>query len=440
MLEKITQNKLLFIILHLVLGYLGTLSFFPAIYGLFSIIIPVIVIFITKNKNEEALFFAAYIAGAEVFIRMIDGFVFYETGKYAVILFLMMGIIFGKFKQVFAPQYIFYVLLLLLGIVLTRVPEGESIRKNILFNLSGPFSLGAAAFYCYQRQITLKRMLDILFSMLLPIFSTIAYLYLRTPKLSEIVFRGASNFSTSGGYGPNQVATVIGVGIFLLTIYLVSRQKLSGYLFLDVIFLIYFSYRGLLTFSRGGLLTGFIAIVTFLFFYIMYRKIGFGIIFKYIIISTVFILAIWLYTLNITNGMLNNRYSNQNASGVQKEDLSSGRGDIIDVQFNNFLENPLGIGVGNGKYARLQEVNVTGASHNEVGRLLEEHGYIGVIILLLLLLNPLLLSFKSNHLQRAFLLSFYLIWFLTINHSAMRVALPGFIYGLSLVKITKYEE
>jgi hypothetical protein len=440
LLEKITQNKLLFIILHLVLGYLGTLSFFPAIYGLFSIIIPVIVIFITKNKNEEALFFAAYIAGAEVFIRMIDGFVFYETGKYAVILFLMMGIIFGKFKQVFAPQYIFYVLLLLLGIVLTRVPEGESIRKNILFNLSGPFSLGAAAFYCYQRQITLKRMLDILFSMLLPIFSTIAYLYLRTPKLSEIVFRGASNFSTSGGYGPNQVATVIGVGIFLLTIYLVSRQKLSGYLFLDVIFLIYFSYRGLLTFSRGGLLTGFIAIVTFLFFYIMYRKIGFGIIFKYIIISTVFILAIWLYTLNITNGMLNNRYSNQNASGVQKEDLSSGRGDIIDVQFNNFLENPLGIGVGNGKYARLQEVNVTGASHNEVGRLLEEHGYIGVIILLLLLLNPLLLSFKSNHLQRAFLLSFYLIWFLTINHSAMRVALPGFIYGLSLVKITKYEE
>lgn len=138
--------------------------------------------------------------------------------------------------------------------------------------------------------------------------------------------------------------------------------------------------------------------------------------------------------------MLNNRYTGKNASGVQKEDLSSGRSDIIKGQFKNFLENPLGIGVGNGKYARLQEVQVTGASHNEIGRLFEEHGYVGLIILILLLITPLLLLFNANNLQKAFLLSFYLIWFLTINHSAMRVALPGFVYALSLMKITEYEE
>lgn len=440
MVHKILQNKLLFIILHLLFGYFGTLRFFPTLYGLASIVIPLIIIFVTRNKNEEALFFAAYIVGAEVFIRMTEGFIFYETGKYAVILFLIAGIFISKFKQVFSVQYIFYILLLLLGIVFTRIPEGESLRTNILFNLSGPITLGVAAFYCYQRQITLKRLLDILFFMLLPVFSVVFFLYFRTPDLNEIVFGGSANFVTSGGFGPNQVATVIGLGMFILTVYLVSKEKLSGYLFLDAIFLVYFSYRGLLTFSRGGTLTAIISIFIFLFFYLLHKKIGFGIIFKYFIISFVFILSIWLYTLDLTDGMLNNRYTGKNASGVQKEDISSGRTDIIRAQFENFLENPLGIGVGNGKYARLQETRITGASHNELGRLLEEHGYIGLVLLLVLVLTPLLLLFNTNYLQKAFLLSFYLIWFLTINHSAMRVALPGFLYALSLIKISEYEE
>ena len=276
--------------------------------------------------------------------------------------------------------------------------------------------------------------------MLLTVFSVVFFLYFRTPDLNEIVFGGSANFVTSGGFGPNQVATVIGLGMFILTVYLVSKEKLSGYLFLDAIFLVYFSYRGLLTFSRGGILTAIISIFIFLFFYLLHKKIGFGIIFKYFIISFVFILSIWLYTLDLTDGMLNNRYTGKNASGVQKEDISSGRTDIIKAQFENFLENPLGIGVGNGKYARLQETRITGASHNELGRLLEEHGYIGLVLLLVLVLTPLLLLFNTNYLQKAFLLSFYLIWFLTINHSAMRVALPGFLYALSLIKISEYEE
>ena len=41
--------------------------------------------------------------------------------------------------------------------------------------------------------------------------------------------------------------------------------------------------------------------------------------------------------------------------------------------------------------------------------------------------------------KKAFTISFYLFWFLTINHSAMRIALPGFIYGLSLIRIVPDE-
>ena len=421
-------------------GYLGTLSLFPTLYGLISILLPIFIIFQTNNQNEEALFFAAYIVGAEVFIRMTGGFIFYETGKYAVILFLIMGIVFGRFKQTFSVQYVFYILLLLLGIVFTQVPEGESLRKNILFNLSGPIVLGVVAFYCYQREITLKKIMDLLFIMLLPLFSMIIYLYFRTPNISEIVFGGEASFEASGGFGPNQVASAIGLGMFILTVYLLSRQKLSGYLFLDVIFLIYFSYRGLLTFSRGGILTAVITLLVFLFFYLLHKKIAFALLLRYSLVSIVFILAIWLYTLDITSGMLNNRYTGKNATGVQK-DITTGRVDILQIQMENFLENPLGIGVGNGKYERLNKgEGITAASHNEMGRLLEEHGYIGFFLLILLLIVPLFNFFRSNNYQRAFIISFYVIWFLTINHSAMRIALPGFIYALSLLNITGTNE
>ncbi len=87
--------------------------------------------------------------------------------------------------------------------------------------------------------------------------------------------------------------------------------------------------------------------------------------------------------------MLNNRYTGKNASGVQKKDITTGRADIFAVQFENFLANPLGIGVGNGKYERKKSLKkVTAASHNEVGRLLEEHGFIGLLLLIIINYNP----------------------------------------------------
>ncbi|AUC22800.1 hypothetical protein BTO15_12195 [Polaribacter sejongensis] len=371
---------------------------------------------------------------------MIGGTILYETGKYGVALFLLLGIFLGPFKQKFSVHFIFYILLLLLGIVFTQVPEGESLRKNIVFNLSGPIVLGICALYFYYRHIPKQVLMNALFFMLLPLFSMITYLYFRTPDLKEIVFGGAANFEASGGFGPNQVATAIGLGIVILVVFLLLKEKLTGYIFLDAFFLIYFIYRGLLTFSRGGILTAVIALLLFSFYFILYKKISFQILFKYLLIIGFFIISIWMYTSNVTGGMIDNRYANKNARGIEKKDISTGRIDILVSQFTSFYEHPLGIGVGNGKYERMKSnERVTAASHNEVGRLIEEHGIIGFVLLLLLLLVPLLNFFQANNFQKAFIIMFYMMWFLTINHSAMRVALPGFMYALSLIRITNIE-
>ena len=93
-----------------------------------------------------------------------------------------------------------------------------------------------------------------------------------------------------------------------------------------------------------------------------------------------------------------------------------------------FKKKIFGIGVGNGKYRRLEKGDSVGASHNEITRLIEEHGLIGVFSLLMLLFVPIAHFRKVNYLQKSLLVTFYLFWFLTINHSAMRIAFPGFIY------------
>lgn len=422
------------------MGYVSTLLKGSIILKLFWVLIIGFFIFIItfkKNKNEEALYLASYLVGAEVFIRMSDGFLLYETGKYAIILFSLLGIIWGPVKQKTSISFLVYVLFLLIGIVFTQVPLGESLRKSIAFNLSGPISLGFFALYCYKRTITILQLKELLFVCLLPVFSIISFVYFRTPDLEELVFNGSSNFSTSGGFGPNQVATIIGFGVFILSVFIFTRVQLSLSIFLDIIFLLYFTYRGLLTFSRGGMITAIFAFFIFVLFMLFYQKNTFIKVFKFLFITLILFLGIWLYTSDITGGMIDNRYANKNASGIEKKDISAGRFQLFSAQLENFYESPiLGIGVGNGKYKRIESgKRITAASHNEITRFIEEHGLLGILALLILLIKPLQNIYFSTNYQRAFLLSFYVFWFLTINHSAMRIAFPAFVYGLSLIKI-----
>jgi O-antigen ligase len=442
LIEKIVHNKLLFICIHLVIGFIATILPIGKIYTLLIIVTGIIIILITRNKNEEALYLLSYLVGVEIFIRAINGAILYETGKYGLILFSLLGIFLGPIKGKISISLLIYILLLSIGIMFTQVPPGESIRKAIAFNLSGPISLAIFALYCNFRHITIKELNQLLFFLLLPIFSMISLVYFKTPSLEDLVFTTSSNFNTSGGFGPNQVSTMIGVGTFIIAIFIILRVQLSKYLFLDIIFLAYFTYRGLLTFSRGGMLTAGVAFTAFIGCIVLHKRLTFKKLFLYTSVSFALFIGVWLYTTNITGGLILNRYAGKNAKGVQKKDASAGRGAIFEGQLESFYESPFfGIGVGNGKYKRIESnLKVTAAAHNEISRLLEEQGLLGFIALLILLIKPLVNIYFGTMYQRSFLISFYLFWFLTINHSAMRLAFPAFVYGLSLIKIKTEHE
>lgn len=275
----------------------------------------------------------------------------------------------------------------------------------------------------------------------LPIISMVVYIYFKVPDLKSIIFGGVSSRIASGGYGPNQVATILGVGIFIFAIHLIASKRFSGFFILDVLLLVYVSYRALITLSRGGLITGILAITAFAGFYFLSRKNTIFYFAKYFMILILMIIPLFLYTSSVTNGMLENRYTNRNARGVKKADVSAGRVEIAGNELEGFLENPFfGIGVGTGKFKRIDELGYKVASHNEMSRLLGEHGSIGLFILFLLISVPIIKMNKQPLANRAFLSAFLIFWFLTINHSAMRLAMPAFMYGLSVMIITNKEE
>ena len=442
MLSIVLNHRLPAIGIHIFVGFLAsTIGFISTPWAYFVVLVAIGTVIITANRNEEALLLSGYMVGIEVYLRMTKSAPLFETGKYSVMVMLLLGLILGPVRQKLTLTFVFYLLLLMLGIVFTDVPEGESLRRSIAFNLSGPFMLGVCAIYFYKRRIRLKQLYDMLYMALLPLFSMITYMFFKTPNLKDIAFGGVSLGETSGGFGPNQVATVIGFGMFILGVLILTKRRLSGFVFLDALILAYFTYRGLLTFSRGGVITGAIALIFMAFFYVLYRR-SYKKFFQYIFVAGIFSVAVWVYTSDVTGGMINNRYTGRNARGIKKKDATAGRLKIITTQLSNFQNAPLfGIGVGNGKYLRqLQSKRVTAASHNELTRLIEEHGVIGLVILIILLVVPISHFFQSDSLQRSFVFAFFVFWFLTINHSAMRIAFPGFIYGLSLINIIDRDE
>ena len=204
----------------------------------------------------------------------------------------------------------------------------------------------------------------------------------------------------------------------------------------SLFFLVLIAYRAIITFSRGGVVAAIITILAFL--VIFYAKALPRV--KTKIIGSVIILIItmivsWFISSSTTMGLIDKRYANKDSLGREKQDLTTGRTELVLNELEGFIENPfLGIGASNTKYNREGRSIVT---HNEISRLLSEHGIFGVFILLILIFTPL--SYRSINRKNIFFYAFLAFWFATINHSAMRIAAPAFFYAIALLDI-EYEK
>lgn len=433
--KNTTLSYYAILIIHAVIALaVFVLPFLSKIYALLIPIIGFFVVYKTQNKNNEVLLVAAYLVGVEVFLRMTGGNLNNEYVKFLVVFFMFIGVIYSNFSN-----YVFiyaFSLILLFPAVLITISQGDfiiDIKKVLVFNLSGPVCLVFCAIYTFQRKISFSQLQNILISMGLPIITTASYLFLYNPSVKDVVTGTQSNFETSGGFGPNQVSTILGLGIFIFFTQLILFSKNKIETILNGVLLIFVSYRAIVTFSRGGVLTAIVMIIGLLIVLFFFSSTKGKKKFTYVFALTGLMTAgIWTYSSLQTKGLIEKRYANQDAIGRVKKDRLGGREQIMDAEVALFLEEPiLGVGAGMSKYRRIKLLGEEVASHNEITRTLSEHGIFGLFSLLILFIVPFILYITNR--QHLYFLSFFIFWLLTINHAAMRIAAPAFMYALCLL-------
>jgi hypothetical protein len=435
--KKEEISYLCLLLIHVLIGLLVyALPFTAKLYGYSIFIFGTIYVIKSSNKNNEALLVAAYVVGSEVFLRMTGGNPLYEISKYGVLFFLLLGMYFSGFSRG-AISYWLFLILLIPGLIIAifALDLGTNIRTRIAFNISGPLCLGIASIYTFRRSISLKQMNRILLCMGLPIVTCMVYLTVYTPIIKDVITGTESNFQTSGGFGPNQVSTALGLGMFVFFSRVLLASKTKLLVIINLFLALNISYRGFITFSRGGMITGLVMIfILLVFLYVKSNNEGRVKLNYSLVLIVLAIVGVWMYTSFQTGGLINKRYANQDAAGRVKTSQFTGREDLADEEINIFLDHPfLGAGVGKVIEIRQSETGKSMSSHSEITRMLAEHGTLGILGLLILVFTPFVLYLE--HKFNVFLLCFVAFWFLTINHAAMRTAAPGFVYALSLLII-----
>lgn len=409
------------------------------IYAYLIVLIGTYIVVSRKDKGNEALYIAAYIVGSEVFLRMTNGNPNYEFGKYGAALFCTLGLYFNWSSRSKSPYFIF-LLLLVPGIFLAIRTIHDKVLQNIVFDISGPVCLAICSMYTYKRKIAELQIRHILLALGLPIITCCAYLFLYCPVTKSTYFNTVSSSILSGGFGPNQVATAMGLGMVVFFFRLLYDSLKSVSFLLNLLLTLAIFYRGLLTFSRGGILTG-IVILTFVvvFLFINLKEEGLR---QWKIKMLIFVFsfsAILVLTWYQTNGLILNRYACEDMRGNFKiRKITTGRVQLALSEIKTFEKSPLlGAGSGTGHDIRKKKSGISSSSHNEMTRMISEHGSLGIAALLILIFTPILLYLKEK--EKIYRVSFFLFWLLTVNHSGMRTAAPSFVYALALLSIKQEE-
>lgn len=394
-------------------------------HAFLTVIIGVCFALFSKDMRKAG-YIAAYITGAEVLWRMTGAQVFWEGGKYFTILILGLAFLRTKPKLVSLLPIILYFLLLSLSIPLTieKLGFSNAARDFISFNLSGPFALMVCIIYFSQITLNQDNLWRMLWCGILPVLGMATLILSGMLSAERIIFTNDSNYATSGGFGPNQVSAILGLGGGLaILLFLMGKRFASRWL--TIFLALGLLSLSALTFSRGGMYNaaamGLLTLVHFL-------RNARG--------RTVAILAMLVISIAggylifprlnaFTGGMLGARFSDFDTTSRTK---------IAQADLGLWLDNPvLGVGPGMSARERLSFIGI--APHTEYTRILAEHGLAGLLALLVLLWMAVRAYSRAPALGYQTWVAALLAWpFLEMSHAAMRIVAISFLFGLAMVK------
>jgi hypothetical protein len=297
----------------------------------------------------------------------------------------------------------------------------DTARDRLSFNLSGPLALMVCAWFCSQLRLSMKQVKQVFILLLGPVVGVAAITVFSTVT-SDITFTGESNKLTSGGFGPNQVSAILGLGVLLTLLCILigkSNFKFRALMFVTMVLL---AIQSALTFSRGGLMNAgggaAVAIVSLSWdararmrIILLALLLGFG---------GFFIILPRLDA--FTDGKLATRFTDTGTTG---RDL------LVRSDLQIWADNPI-FGVGPGLSTPLHAAFTQAfIAHTELSRLLSEHGSFGFLALILLSAMAIQCVSRTTSLEAKAVTLALLAWsFIYMLNAAMRLAAPAFIFGI----------
>ncbi|MBI9061378.1 MAG: O-antigen ligase family protein [Marinilabiliaceae bacterium] len=444
MIKTLLSDKysLAYLIFHVILGAISTIIKWPLIIWFYFFLGTSILTTIKHGNVVWLICILAYIPGIELIARMTNAYPFipWEIGKYfPVVIFMILCLI----EKIRVERLLFGGLIILFTI--PAVILGNSNFERISFALFGIINTGILCVIFFGRVLFIDDFKRILKSLISPIVMILTYVIVKSPDLSDASFGLASTAEMTGGFGANQVSTIFGVGFVVMLVAYLLGFNIFGRKWLSLFVAGLLLSRGLLSFSRGGVVVAVLAIsamIVVISGYKLPRKAVPGI--KRIKLSHLFVgillLGVIFYVSNeISGGNLALRYmgeTNSSLAGGKRSlnSLTTGRLEIVMADIQMWLDHPFwGIGGGNSDLFR-RGYGVNNMSHSEFSRLLAEQGVFGILIILMLL-YPLLYKLKFDRLNYAFFIGFWILAIGSSFHSAMRTMLTPFFFALSLIYI-----
>lgn len=423
---------ILFLALHVPLAMAMEFSpWFSAVHAVLALLFGLRAAVL--GRASQVMYTIAYIASTEVLWRMSRAPIFWEYAKYAIILIVFVAIVVdggrtGGPRRIRAVRPVMLLIVLLPAVVITILDVGPAeARDPISFNLSGQLAIVMLALYLWGRVVDYETAIRTFLAIMAPVtgIAGLAVYYIVT-GLDTLTFFDASNWATSGSFGPNQVSNMLGLGALAGVILFILMPRARGarlfILFLSAVMLV----QGLLTFSRGGVYSLVLALAVFGFHLLNAPRARGRFLLLLTLFSVALVVGIYPALDDFTDGIFSQRFSDLDTTG---------RLEVAEADVQAFVEQPL-LGVGVGQSDRYHEayLGYEVSSHTEYTRLLAEHGLFGVLFLLILA-SMLLNRYLANRpgLDRA-IMAALTVWGISVMaHTAMRLAVIPLALALGFV-------
>ncbi len=380
------------------------------------------------SRIDIAIGAIAYLSCCDLIWRMTGASLPWEGGKYAIAgLSALLIVRTGRLGRSSLPFIYFALTILSVPIALSSTTLREvELVKSIRFMVAGPVALCICSIAMGGLSVNEAQLRRILVAFLGPAMLVNGLVFYSTITADEIQFVTESNFTTSGGFGPNQVSSTLSLGV-LVAFFLFMGG--SGSLLRDLVCLVLVcggTLQTVLTFSRAGtylIVVGCGAAMA-IFFLRRASAIRAGVLF---LIGGVFAALFALpFLLEFTSGMVVDRFTDTDASA---------RTEILEKEMKILQLSPVfGVGTGAARYIASQN-NIGLLSHTEYIRVLTELGFVGLTVFMFYLGRAWLVAATARSLLiRASLLGL-IAWtsaYFLVN--GFRLAVPAFLLSLGFLK------